>query len=130
VAIDGEGYVTIKGRAKRFAKIAGEMVSLTAVEAQAAQLWPDFRHAALALPDPRKGEQVVLLTDNPAATSAALLADARSHGIAEVMVPRSVVVVPALPLFATGKVDYVGAQALAEQKIGAADPAQPAEAQS
>jgi len=116
VAIDAEGFVTIKGRAKRFAKIAGEMVSLAAVEAQAARLWPDHRHAALAFPDPRKGEQVVLVTDNPAAAADALLADARAHGIAEVMVPRSVLVVPAIPLLGTGKVDYASARQLAEQR--------------
>jgi acyl-[acyl-carrier-protein]-phospholipid O-acyltransferase/long-chain-fatty-acid--[acyl-carrier-protein] ligase len=119
VAIDGEGYVRILGRAKRFAKIAGEMVSLGAVEALAASLWPEFRHAALALPDARKGEQVVLLTDRPAATPEALLAQARAQGIAEVMVPRVVVPVPAVPLLGTGKLDYAAARALAEEKLGA-----------
>jgi acyl-[acyl-carrier-protein]-phospholipid O-acyltransferase/long-chain-fatty-acid--[acyl-carrier-protein] ligase len=119
VAIDGEGYVRILGRAKRFAKIAGEMVSLGAVEALAASLWPGFRHAALALPDARKGEQVVLLTDRPAATPEALLAQARAQGIAEVMVPRVVVPVPAVPLLGTGKLDYATARALAEEKLGA-----------
>jgi acyl-[acyl-carrier-protein]-phospholipid O-acyltransferase / long-chain-fatty-acid--[acyl-carrier-protein] ligase len=117
VAIDPEGFVTIKGRAKRFAKIAGEMISLAAIEAQAARLWPDHRHAALAFPDSRKGEQVVLVTDNSAAAAEALLADARAHGIAEVMVPRSVVVVSAIPLLGTGKVDYAGARQLAEARI-------------
>ena len=133
VAIDAEGFITIKGRAKRFAKIAGEMVSLTAVEAQAARLWPDFRHAALALPDSRKGEQVVLVSDNPAATAEALLADAREHGIAEVMVPRTVVVTSAVPLLATGKIDYAAALHLAEgdegraprEQLGATEKAEP-----
>lgn len=125
VAIDTEGFVTIKGRAKRFAKIAGEMVSLAAVEAQAARLWPESRHAALAVPDPRKGEQVILLTDNPAATADTLLADARAHGIAEVMVPRTVVVTPSLPVLATGKIDYAGALALVEQQLEAQQTSRP-----
>ncbi len=116
-AIDGEGYVRILGRAKRFAKIAGEMVSLGAVEALAAALWPEFRHAAIALPDPRKGEQVVLLTDQAAASVEALLAQARAQGIAEVMVPRVVLTVPAVPLLATGKAHYAAAKELAEDRL-------------
>jgi acyl-[acyl-carrier-protein]-phospholipid O-acyltransferase/long-chain-fatty-acid--[acyl-carrier-protein] ligase len=119
VAIDAEGYLRILGRAKRFAKIAGEMVSLAAVEALAASLWPDFRHAAVALPDARKGEQVALVTDNPAASVEALLAQARMQGTAELMVPRVIVTAPAVPLLGTGKVDYAAALALAEKKLGA-----------
>ncbi len=119
VAIDAEGYVTILGRAKRFAKIAGEMVSLGAVEGLAASLWPEHRHAAVALPDQRKGEQVVLLTDNQDAAVAAILAQARAQGIAEVMVPRVVLTVPAVPALATGKPDYTAVRALAEEKLGA-----------
>ncbi|MDQ6988845.1 MAG: AMP-binding protein, partial [Mariprofundaceae bacterium] len=62
VSIDADGFVHIQGRAKRFAKIAGEMVSLTAVETMAKRCWADFEHVALAFPDPNKGEQLVLLT--------------------------------------------------------------------
>jgi acyl-[acyl-carrier-protein]-phospholipid O-acyltransferase/long-chain-fatty-acid--[acyl-carrier-protein] ligase len=118
VSVDAEGYVKILGRAKRFAKIAGEMVSLGAVEGLASSLWPEHRHAAVALPDPRKGEQVVLLTDNAEATVAALLAQARAQGIAEVMVPRVVLTVATLPTLATGKPDYPAVKALAEEKLG------------
>jgi acyl-[acyl-carrier-protein]-phospholipid O-acyltransferase/long-chain-fatty-acid--[acyl-carrier-protein] ligase len=117
VSLDAEGFVTIKGRAKRFAKIAGEMISLAAVEAQAARLWPDYRHATLAFPDPRKGEQVVLLTENPAGTAEILLADAHAHGIAEVLVPRTVIPVREVPLMGTGKVDYGAARELAERSM-------------
>jgi len=117
VSLDAEGFLTIKGRAKRFAKIAGEMVSLAAVEAQASRLWPDYRQAALAFPDPRKGEQVVLLTENPSGTAEVLLADAHAHGIAEVMVPRVVISVREIPLLGTGKVDYAGAREVAERSM-------------
>ena len=58
VTIDEQGFVTIKGRAKRFAKIGGEMISLAAVEALAAELWPDALSAVVAVPDPRKGERL------------------------------------------------------------------------
>jgi acyl-[acyl-carrier-protein]-phospholipid O-acyltransferase / long-chain-fatty-acid--[acyl-carrier-protein] ligase len=119
VSVDAEGYVKILGRAKRFAKIAGEMVSLGAVEGLAASLWPEQRHAAVTLPDPRKGEQVVLVTDKGDATVAALLAKAREQGIAEVMVPRVVVTAPAVPVLATGKPDYPAVKTLAEEKLAA-----------
>jgi len=122
-AIDAEGYVRILGRAKRFAKIAGEMVSLGAVEALAQALWPEHRHAAVALPDPRKGEQVVLVTDCPTASVEALLARARSQGIAEVMVPRTLVPVPAVPILGTGKADYAAARKLADEHAAALRPA-------
>ncbi|TIV94829.1 MAG: 2-acyl-glycerophospho-ethanolamine acyltransferase, partial [Mesorhizobium sp.] len=62
VSIDREGFITIRGRAKRFAKIAGEMVSLGAVEMLVQSLWPEERHAAVAVPDKRRGERIVLVT--------------------------------------------------------------------
>jgi acyl-[acyl-carrier-protein]-phospholipid O-acyltransferase/long-chain-fatty-acid--[acyl-carrier-protein] ligase len=110
--VDGEGFVTIVARAKRFAKIAGEMVSMPAAEALAAALWPQAAHAVLAVPDGRKGEALVLMTTQADATTAPLLAHARAHGAAEIAVPRTVRVVEALPRLGTGKVDYAAAQLL------------------
>ena len=114
VEIDDSGFVTIAGRAKRFAKIGGEMVSLSAAESQASDLWPDHQHAVVSIPDDRKGEQLVLVTDRPDADRDALFAHAKSKGIAELMVPKAVVVTESVPLLATGKVDYPAVQALAE----------------
>lgn len=111
--VDGEGFVTLIGRAKRFAKIAGEMVSMPQAEALALALWPDAAHVVVAAPDPRKGERLVLLTTQRDATAAALLSHARSSGVAELMVPREVRVVPSVPLLGTGKVDYTTATKLA-----------------
>ena len=68
VAIDAEGFVAIKGRAKRFAKIAGELVSLGAVEDLVSGLWPDDLVAAVAAPDPKRGERVILATTQAGAT--------------------------------------------------------------
>jgi acyl-[acyl-carrier-protein]-phospholipid O-acyltransferase/long-chain-fatty-acid--[acyl-carrier-protein] ligase len=106
VAVDGEGFVTILGRLRRFAKIAGEMVSMGSAEALAASLWPLAAHAVISQPDARKGEQLVLVTTQPDAEVAALLEHARSKGVAELMVPRRLRRVERLPLLATGKVDY------------------------
>ena len=113
--VDGEGFVTIVARAKRFAKIAGEMVSMPAAEALAAAVWPDAAHAVVAVPDGRKGEALVLLTTQPGAQAGPLLAYARAHGAAEIAVPRVVRVVDALPRLGTGKIDYAGAGKLLAQ---------------
>ena len=62
VSVDREGFISIRGRAKRFAKIAGEMVSLGAVEMLVKSLWPEEHHAAVSVPDKRRGERIVLVT--------------------------------------------------------------------
>ena len=105
VTID-EGFITIRGRAKRFAKLGGEMVSLAAVESLASGLWPDANHVVVALPDPRKGEQLVLVTDKPDAAREALLAQARANGFPELWVPRAVLVVASIPMLGSGKTDF------------------------
>jgi acyl-[acyl-carrier-protein]-phospholipid O-acyltransferase/long-chain-fatty-acid--[acyl-carrier-protein] ligase len=107
VDIDAEGFVTITGRAKRFAKIAGEMVPLGAVEDLAATAWPAAAHAVVAVADPRKGEQLVLLTTAATLTRQALAAAARDAGLPEIFVPRTVVPVGEIPVLGTGKTDYV-----------------------
>lgn len=112
VTIDKEGFIAIQGRAKRFAKIGGEMVSLAAVEAMANAVWPDYTHAAVSIDDDRKGEQILLLTDKPDADRSALLNYASAEGIPELGVPRTVRTVDAIPILGTGKIDYVGARAL------------------
>lgn len=106
VTIDATNVVTIRGRAKRFAKIGGEMVSLAAVEALASSLWPDGQHVVVALPDDRKGEQLVLVTDQPNADKSALLAFAKTSGMPELWVPRAVLVVGSIPVLGSGKVDF------------------------
>ncbi len=113
VTIDEDGFVTIRGRAKRFAKIGGEMVSLPAVEGYAAALWPDADHAVVTRPDPKKGEQLVLFSTEPTASAAALQQWARGNGVTELSVPRDVRVVDALPVLGTGKLDYVTMTAMA-----------------
>jgi acyl-[acyl-carrier-protein]-phospholipid O-acyltransferase / long-chain-fatty-acid--[acyl-carrier-protein] ligase len=113
VDIDPDGYVTILGRVKRFAKIGGEMVSLAAVEDVAAGLWPDATHAVVSRPDPKKGEQLVLFTSQSGADARALSAWGRDHGAPELMLPKDVRSVGAIPSLATGKPDYMALAALA-----------------
>lgn len=122
VSITGAGFVSIMGRAKRFAKIGGEMVSLAAAEALVFSLWPDDRHAVVHVPDPRKGERLILATTRVGADMNALLAHARGRGVPEIMVPRALLPVGSMPLLETGKVDYPAVERLAraaEQSIAA-----------
>lgn len=114
VDIDRDGYVSILGRVKRFAKIGGEMVSLTAVEGLASAVWPDSRHAVVSIPDTRKGEKLVLVTDRKDADVARLAEWARSHGAPELAVPKKIMRVDEVPVLGTGKTDYVAIQRMAE----------------
>jgi len=110
VAIDDEGFIAIKGRLKRFAKVGGEIVSLAVVESIASALWPDQSHAAVAIPDPRKGEQVVLVTTVKGATRHDLIGWANNHGVPELAVPRKIIEVDEIPVLGTGKTNYVSVQ--------------------
>jgi acyl-[acyl-carrier-protein]-phospholipid O-acyltransferase/long-chain-fatty-acid--[acyl-carrier-protein] ligase len=117
VSIDEEGFVAIRGRLKRFAKIGGEAISLAVVENIATALWPENAHAAVAVPDGRKGEQIVLVTDAPEARRVDMVGWAQNHGVTELALPRRVVLVNAIPHLATGKTDYVSVQRLAELPV-------------
>ncbi len=116
VSIDGQGFVTIKGRAKRFAKIGGEMISLAAVEMLAAELWPQALSAAAAVPDLRKGERLILFTQHAAATRSSFQAFAKSRGTSDLMIPSDVLVLEKIPVLGTGKVDNVAVAKLAQQQ--------------
>jgi len=120
VAIDAAGFITIKGRAKRFAKIGGEMVSLAAVETLAAELWPNVISVVVSVPDQRKGEKLVLLTSEAGATRDAFLRHARAKGANELMVPGEFLIVDKVPLLGSGKADYVAALALATERLAGA----------
>ncbi|NOV29121.1 AMP-binding protein [Methylomonas sp. ZR1] len=119
VHVDEEGFIHIQGRSKRFAKIGGEMVSLTAVEQLAIHAWPEAQHVVVSLPDPKKGEQLILLTTRRDA-NAKQLADA-STGVATINLPKKVFVLDKLPVLATGKTDYPGATALAARLLEGGD---------
>jgi acyl-[acyl-carrier-protein]-phospholipid O-acyltransferase/long-chain-fatty-acid--[acyl-carrier-protein] ligase len=106
VTIDSEGFVSIKGRARRFAKVAGELVSLGAIEDLVTGLWPGDSVAAVAAPDPKKGERVILATTRQGATRAEVQAWLRIKGASEIMFPAAVVVLDAMPLLGSGKIDY------------------------
>jgi acyl-[acyl-carrier-protein]-phospholipid O-acyltransferase/long-chain-fatty-acid--[acyl-carrier-protein] ligase len=108
VSVNGRGFITIIGRVKRFAKVSGEMVSLTAIEEALAGVFGVRREAAvIAEPDARRGERIELIANDPRIT----LKDARStlavKGFSELAQPRHIRYVSAIPKLATGKTDYV-----------------------
>jgi acyl-[acyl-carrier-protein]-phospholipid O-acyltransferase/long-chain-fatty-acid--[acyl-carrier-protein] ligase len=113
VHIDNDGFVTITGRAKRFAKIAGEMISLAVTERIAMAAYPEDRHAVVAMPDARRGERLVLVSETPEVTREALVAAAHRENLPEIAIPRDIIIVPMLPLLGSGKIDYPRVQVLA-----------------
>jgi acyl-[acyl-carrier-protein]-phospholipid O-acyltransferase/long-chain-fatty-acid--[acyl-carrier-protein] ligase len=114
--IDEEGFISIKGRVKRFAKVAGEMVSLSAVEELASLTWPEKHHAAVAVADERKGEKVILVSENKQAERKPLQEMAREKHIGELFIPREVIVVDKIPVLGSGKTDYISLAKLVESK--------------
>ena len=119
VARDAGGFITIKGRAKRFAKVGGEMISLAAVEALAAEVWPAVIPVVVSVPDARKGERLILLSTDKSATRDQLSRAAKAKGMSELAVPAEIMQVDRIPLLGSGKADFVAAAALVKEKLAA-----------
>lgn len=116
VDIDTDGFVAIKGRVKRFAKIAGEMVSLETVEAIANHASPQHQHASTTQPDAQRGENILLFTTDSDLNRDQLANSARELGSPELAIARKIIVIEELPLLGTGKVDYVSLKQIAEKE--------------
>lgn len=104
--VDEEGYVRLLGRAKRFAKVGGEMISLIAVEEVISRLWPDFLHGIIAAPHARKGEQLILFTTYKEAKRSDLIAFWKEQGLSELSLPAHIQTLSTFPLLGSGKVNY------------------------
>ena len=117
VIIDDENYITIQGRAKRFAKIAGEMVSLTHVEEVVQEVWPDDASAVVSIPDDTRGEVIMLLTERPNPSREELRAGLTARGLPELAIPKKVIPVEVIPRIGAGKTDYTAAVKIAEEQV-------------
>ncbi|MFI4917981.1 MAG: AMP-binding protein [Legionellales bacterium] len=107
VSVNDDGFITIAGRAKRFAKIAGEMVSLTAIEGIAASIWPELLNAAITRKCPRKGEQILLFSEATEADKTTFIKKVREQGHSELLVPHTIHSGYKIPILPSGKIDYV-----------------------
>ncbi len=116
-SVDDQRYITILGRAKRFCKIAGEMVSLTAVETKLHKIMPGTLHAVVAAPDKKKGEQLVMFTTQRNIDRKAMATAMKAEGANELMIPKTICELDELPVLGSGKTDYVTLNRLAREKV-------------
>jgi acyl-[acyl-carrier-protein]-phospholipid O-acyltransferase/long-chain-fatty-acid--[acyl-carrier-protein] ligase len=107
VTLNEEGFITIAGRAKRFAKIAGEMISLTAVEGVASSIWPELLHAAVSKKCSKKGEQIILFSEAIGADKTSFIKKIQEQGYSELLIPQHIVPDSKIPVLPSGKIDYV-----------------------
>ena len=110
VSIDENDFISIQGRAKRFAKIAGEMVSLTAVEQALEKLYPNILQGIITIPDAKKGEQLILITAEASADVKKIQTYFKQSGLSELWVPKKVIYMKQPPVLGTGKFDYQSAK--------------------
>ncbi|MGA3181234.1 MAG: AMP-binding protein [Verrucomicrobiota bacterium] len=114
--LDGDGFLQILGRLKRFAKVSGEMVSLTAAEEALAGAFPQyglrFQIAVLARPDPDRGESLVAVANDQRLSMEELRAAIKASGLSNLYRPREIKYARDIPKLGTGKVDHLRLQTL------------------
>lgn len=106
VTYDEQGFISIVDRIKRFAKISGEMISLSAIENEISICWPEFHHGVISIPDPKRGEKLILITEKPDADRRELAKKLKAQGVSPLAVPNQIEVIHKIPLLSTGKVNY------------------------
>jgi acyl-[acyl-carrier-protein]-phospholipid O-acyltransferase/long-chain-fatty-acid--[acyl-carrier-protein] ligase len=124
VRVDSEGFFQIQGRLKRFAKVSGEMVSLTAVEEALAGAFPQYglrcQIAIVTRPDEEKGEALIAVTNEPKLTLDEIRAAIRGKSLTNLCVPREIRCLREIPKLGTGKVNHRELQRLIEAESASA----------
>jgi acyl-[acyl-carrier-protein]-phospholipid O-acyltransferase/long-chain-fatty-acid--[acyl-carrier-protein] ligase len=116
VVMDSEDFITIVGRAKRFAKIGGEMVSLAYIEEAVQEVWPDEPHAVVSISGgDSRGEVIAMLTERKNADREELRFALTKNGLPELAIPKKIITVEALPKIGVGKIDYQTAAKMASE---------------
>ncbi|HCU58386.1 MAG TPA: hypothetical protein DIC64_00200 [Alphaproteobacteria bacterium] len=121
VEIDDIGFVYIKDRIKRFAKVGGEMVSLNAVletVVKAFEKEGEFDYGVVAVPHESKGEQIVLVTNNTQVKQEVLHDYIKNNGMSELFLPRTILYHDKIPSFLTGKTDNVTLKKEVMEELG------------
>ncbi|PCJ29816.1 MAG: acyl-[ACP]--phospholipid O-acyltransferase [Rickettsiales bacterium] len=118
VSVDEERYITILGRQKRFAKIAGEMISLAGVESLLIKLDPEAEHAAVSIADEKKGEQIILFSTGKDITRERILQTCKQNQYSELYLPRVIIPIKEIPMMVTGKRNYRKMTEMAKKKVG------------
>ena len=114
VRVDEEGYLFILGRLKRFAKIAGEMISLSQIEEFPKKLWPDNNNVVCSIKDNTKGEALILLTDNKKADLSVLTNFMKEEGLSNLYLPKKIKIINEFPILGSGKINYKKLQEISE----------------
>ncbi len=116
VDVDKENFIYIKGRAKRFAKIGGEMVSFAAVEQALAPLLQDSVYGIVSISHEKRGELLVLIVENSDITNGKIATHFANNGYPSLWTPKSIIRVKEAPVLGSGKFDYTKAKELALEK--------------
>src|SRR5215471_960467 len=112
IDIDEDGALTVVGRVKRFAKIAGEMVSLDVIEEVAREASPEHRLDVILPTEAASGETTVLFTTDPELNRTGMVHAARQLGRPALALSRCILWMPEIPVLASGKTDYVALETM------------------
>ena len=114
VRVDSEGYLFILGRLKRFAKIAGEMVSLSQIEDFPKKLWPEYTSIVCSIKDDQKGETLILLTDKKDSDLSELNSLMQKAGMSNLCLLKKIKIISEFPILGSGKINFKKLQEIAE----------------
>lgn len=107
VTVDDEGFIAIQSRLKRFAKIAGEMVALGHVEKLASGCFEHAGFYAVAIPDSKKGERIVLFSTKEDTDLSQLKKYIKEQKVSSLYIPAQIHHLAEVPILGTGKTNYV-----------------------